>query len=197
MGLALVVGLHVLFVYALIAGIGIKSPLQKESRIDARVIDEPQRPPDDLPPMPSDPTQIIQVDTVLPVPRITIDDAVTTVVDPQPATPTDLGSGTAETTPAWISARVDPRHPLSQPPYPAIETRAGHEGTLTLALLISVDGRVADAKVTKSSGFPLLDQAAVNEAKRRWRLLPATRGGSAVEDWTMLRVVFRLDELQR
>ena len=81
-----------------------------------------------------------------------------------------------------------------QPPYPPSEIRSGHEGTLTLELLVRTDGKVIDARVRKSSGFPMLDEAAVNEAKRRWKLLPATRGGVAVEDWTRLSVVFRLDQ---
>jgi hypothetical protein len=38
----------------------------------------------------------------------------------------------------------------------------------------------------------LLDQSAVDEAKRRWRLQPATRDGVPFAQWHKLRVVFEL-----
>ena len=48
--------------------------------------------------------------------------------------------------------------------------------------------------MARSSGVSVLDEAAVMEAKRRWKLLPAMRGSAAVEGWTSLKVVFRLDQ---
>jgi protein TonB len=193
-GLAIVLALHVAFVYALMAGIGSRPPLPAEPMKADVILDRHDPLPPDPPQRPDDPTpRAIQNDPI-PEPHLVIDnppDAITNVVPEQFPSST---SGSGEVIPQIIPARVDPRRPLSQPPYPPAEIRANHEGALTLRILVRADGRVADARVAASSGYPLLDEAAVIEAKRRWRLLPATRGNQAVEDWTSLRVVFRLDQ---
>ena len=56
------------------------------------------------------------------------------------------------------------------------------------------NGRVGDARVVKSTGFEELDLAALAEAKRNWRLLPATRDGEPIAQWHRLRVTFKLNE---
>lgn len=193
MGLVPVVGLHALFIYALIAGLGFHRPATQEQPLEGRIIPEPLQAPVERPFAPSDPRQVLHFPMETPIPLPPIDDAVTSV-DASVDLPVDSGPGTAEVAPAFVAARVDPRRPLTQPPYPPGAIRSGHEGTLTLELRVRTDGKVIDARVMKSSGFPMLDEAAVNEAKRRWKLLPATRGGVAVEDWTRLSVVFRLDQ---
>lgn len=95
--------------------------------------------------------------------------------------------------PVLLGPRVDPARPLSQPGYPPQSIRADEEGTVTLELLVGLDGRVRDARVAKSSGHARLDAAAVTEALRRWRLVPATLDGRPVEHWHKLNVVFDLD----
>ena len=54
------------------------------------------------------------------------------------------------------------------------------------------NGRIGDVRVLKSAGSPTLDQSAVDEAKRRWRMLPATRDGEAYAQWHRLKVTFSL-----
>lgn len=192
MGLALVVGLHAVFVYALIAGLGLNRSLTQESP-PIRLIPQPDPlPSSEPPPATADPDLSSAFAVEVPIPDFRIEDPVA-VADPVPTVPVSQGSGTAVAVP-FLGPRVDPRHPLSRPPYPASSIRKEEEGTLTLAVLVGPDGRVNDAKVTLSSGFPALDEAAVIEAKRRWKLLPAMRGSAAVEDWTRLKVVFRLDQ---
>ena len=80
-----------------------------------------------------------------------------------------------------IAARIDPRHPLTQPDYPAGEIRQEHEGRVLLRLRVGPDGRVLAAEVVTSSGHPALDQAAVKTALRDWRLQPARQGITAIE----------------
>ena len=58
------------------------------------------------------------------------------------------------------------------------------------------NGRVGDARVVKSTGFEELDQSAIDEAKRNWRLMPATRDGVPIAQWHRLRVTFKLNEQQ-
>jgi protein TonB len=88
----------------------------------------------------------------------------------------------------------NPRRPLSQPPYPAASQRLGEEGKVILELYVLEDGRVGDATIIKSSGYPRLDQAAVEEAKRAWRLLPGTEDGRPKAMQHKLTVTFRIDQ---
>ncbi len=68
--------------------------------------------------------------------------------------------------------------------YPAQARREGIEGTVELGFILSADGRVQEAWVLRSSGFPILDEAAVQVVKQ-------AAPYPVVEDWpTVLR--FRL-----
>jgi len=82
----------------------------------------------------------------------------------------------------------------SRPPYPPSARRAGQEGRVVLLLQISETGDVVDASVAQSSGFPLLDNAAVKQALARWHFKPAMRGGKAVASAIRFAVVFKLNE---
>lgn len=94
--------------------------------------------------------------------------------------------------PTITPPRSDARRPLSQPPYPAAARRAGVEGTVELSLYVLANGRVGEAKVAQSSGSIELDDAAVKEALRTWRLLPQQIDGVAVAAWHNIAVTFRL-----
>jgi protein TonB len=78
-----------------------------------------------------------------------------------------------------------------RPPYPAIAQRRGWQGDVLLRVRVSPDGRAAGAVVQRSSGYDLLDQAAV-EAVRSWVFVPARQGGVAVAGFVSVPIVFRL-----
>lgn len=63
-----------------------------------------------------------------------------------------------------------------KPAYPSEAKRLKQEGTVVLALFINERGGLDKIEVVQSSGFPLLDQAAI-EAERRSRFSPASFGG--------------------
>ncbi len=79
------------------------------------------------------------------------------------------------------------------PDYPAESRRRGEEGVVRLSLRVGIDGQVEAAEVSVSSGFPRLDSAAV-EAARRWRFRPATQGGLPVAATLPTAVHFRLTD---
>ena len=101
--------------------------------------------------------------------------------------------GSAVVQPLIVGVQVDSRRPLSQPPYPPSEIRAGNTGTADIEVYVLPNGRVGDARIVKSTGFPALDQSALDEAKRKWRLTPATRDGVPFAQWHRLRVTFKLN----
>ena len=82
------------------------------------------------------------------------------------------------------SDAVTPARPLvNRPPfYPTEAVRRGIEGKLVLKLTISASGAVSRVEVAESSGYRMLDDAAV-AAVREWKFIPAQRGGQPVS-WT-------------
>jgi TonB family protein len=80
-----------------------------------------------------------------------------------------------------------------QPPYPKRARTMGWEGTVVLRVGVSADGTVAEVAIHKSSGYPLLDQAAVMAARSR-RFVPAKDGGFTTSSVAEVPVKFVLTE---
>lgn len=93
--------------------------------------------------------------------------------------------------PVHIGARADARDCV-RPDYPAKAARNGDTGTVSLALLIGVNGKVSDAKVERSSGFKELDRAAV-AALSMCTFKPATTDGVPEPAWSKMAYVWSLD----
>ncbi|MDE0032710.1 MAG: energy transducer TonB [Deltaproteobacteria bacterium] len=89
-------------------------------------------------------------------------------------------------TPARYARTVTPR-------YPRKARRAGWEGTTVLKVLVNVDGAPGRVTVDRTSGFDILDSAAV-KAVEHWRFHPARRGADAESSWVRVPVAFRLKE---
>ena len=79
-----------------------------------------------------------------------------------------------------------------KPGYPPASRRLGEQGVVVLAVLISADGQVVQARVDKSSGFERLDRAALN-AVQQWRFIPGKRNGVPAEMWHQQPVNFVLE----
>ena len=77
----------------------------------------------------------------------------------------------------------DPAHAILIPPYPIESLKAKEEGRVVLDLFVARNGRTLEAKVQTSSGFPKLDQAAVDTAMTSWRFKPATVDDMPVAMW--------------
>ncbi len=82
------------------------------------------------------------------------------------------------------------------PPYPLVARRLGMQGLVELDVLVSADGRAADVRIRRSSGFPALDAAALTTVRERWRFVPARRGAAAIESRVTVPIVFRLDGVE-
>ena len=76
------------------------------------------------------------------------------------------------------------------PAYPFISARRGEQGAAIVQLRVDETGRVAEAKVARSSGSSRLDQAAL-DAIRKWKFAPMARGSAPGGAWgeTELRFV--------
>jgi periplasmic protein TonB len=78
-----------------------------------------------------------------------------------------------------------------RPPYPAASRRLGEQGQVVVGVLIGVDGSARKAEIRQSSGYPRLDQAALNTALQ-WRYVPGRRGGVPEAMWFNVPINFVL-----
>ncbi len=79
------------------------------------------------------------------------------------------------------------------PRYPKAARKLGYEGLVTLLVSVDAAGQVQDVTVQTSSGYSMLDEAAL-KAIRQWHFEPARRFGIAVEGTLLVPVVFDLEE---
>jgi protein TonB len=76
--------------------------------------------------------------------------------------------------------RFDPNAQSSgsypMPQYPGIALRNGYQGTVEIQIEVDESGNVTAASVLKSSGYQVLDNAALKIVKERWRFPPGKPG---------------------
>jgi TonB family protein len=68
------------------------------------------------------------------------------------------------------------------PIYPRAAARRGEQGVTGVLIHLAQNGRVDDVKLERSSGYPLLDKAAL-DAFRRWRFAPLAPGTAPRGRW--------------
>jgi protein TonB len=83
---------------------------------------------------------------------------------------------------------------LNNPPpaYPLAARRRGIEGTVVIRAQVLEDGNCRQASLLRSSGYDMLDQAAL-AAVRAWRFVPARHGAQTVSAWIEVPISFRLN----
>jgi len=85
-----------------------------------------------------------------------------------------------------------PRYQLNTPPsYPGVARRRGQEGTVFLQVLVNGEGGVEDLEIETSSGFALLDRAAVSSVKK-WSFEPGRQNEKRIAMWVRVPVTFKL-----
>lgn len=142
--------------------------------------------PEKTPPPDAPPPAIVTTAVLPQAPQITV-----TPVPPAPVVAAPIAAPPAP--PAPIVPPDASAATLHNPPpaYPVESRRRHEEGTVRLRVVITVDGRVKDIAVARSSGFERLDRAALN-AVRHWRFSPGTQAGVPVEAVGTLSIPFRL-----
>jgi protein TonB len=78
------------------------------------------------------------------------------------------------------------------PAYPESARRRSEEGGVMLRVGVAADGTPIEVAVLKTSGYPVLDQAAALAVKQ-WRFVPATQAGRPVAAIAEVPVRFQLD----
>lgn len=196
--LGVIIGIHILFFIAMksgLAGHGVKlienivavdlpEPSKKE---DSK--EPPPPPPIDRPP-PMVPPPLIDLG-----PDTSDSSAIQNVVQ-APTKPVAAAAPPPKPAGPTQQASLDVRKmgDRIKPPYPSASRRLGEEGKVVLLVRIGVDGKVIDASVDQSSGFPRLDEAAQAHVVKYYRFKPAMSAGTPVETQVRVPISFKLEE---
>ncbi len=179
-----VIAIHIVIIYGLSLSMGYVDVPKFAKPIEAVFIPEST---DSKPePMPVvKPNIDLQQPVDEPVPQVAVDEPVAPPSD-MPASNIALAASTASAPSQDLKTtnRVEPT-------YPAISRRMGEEGQVQLRVLVDESGKPKDIQMLKSSGFPHLDDAAL-QAVRKWRFRAATDGSKNIMAWTQVAMTFKL-----
>lgn len=122
----------------------------------------------------------------------------TVIADPGPIEPStgDWPGATVDPPrprePVLTGSRIDPRYAAAlQPDYPPAMQRQGIEGVAIVRVLIGIDGRVKAVELVRADD-PAFFTATRRQALSRWRFVPASRDGIAIESWREMTVRFEI-----
>ncbi|HEV8688742.1 MAG TPA: energy transducer TonB, partial [Ideonella sp.] len=109
----------------------------------------------------------------------------------EPATPPapPAPAPTVRTIPSAAVSYLEPPAPV----YPRASRRQGEQGEVLLKVEIGADGRARQVLVSRSSGHPRLDDAAL-AAVRAARFKPYTENGVPQVVWTTVPIQFELEK---
>jgi len=90
------------------------------------------------------------------------------------------------------SGLAAPKYGENPKPFYPMEARdKGYQGDVVVKVEVLPNGQVGEVEVDKSSGYDILDQSAVTTVKK-WRFIPARKGGVAIPCWVNIPIKFRL-----
>jgi protein TonB len=205
-GIGIVIVLHVLVAYGIVTGLGKRMVTKLAEAVETKIIEEAAPPPPkEIPPPPPPPEMKappppfippVEVNVQAPPPQqSTI--AVSSAAKPasnelaKPQAPAAPPAPAANSNPVRVAAVAD-FNTCAKPEWPKASLRNEETGTVTLSFLIGADGRVADSKILKSSGFRDLDKAAVNGIGK-CRFKPGLVDGRPEQAWIQMQYVWTLE----
>jgi len=200
-GLALVILLHVLVIYALVTGLARKMVEVIKQPIETKIIEEVKPPPPpDMPPPPPPPKMVAPPPPFIPPPEVAVatppqQNTIAAVSNVKPDNPVFTRPQPPVTAPAQGPSRVNAVVDFStcaKPEYPRNSQRNEEQGTVTLRFLITLDGSVKEANIQKSSGFRELDKAALRGLSQ-CKFKPALVEGKPTETYSDVQYVWRLE----
>jgi len=192
-GVAFVIVLHALLVYALVNGLARKVVEVVKGPLETKIIQELKPPPPEPPPPP--PKLLAPPPPFIPPPEVNIAQAAPAqnTISAVSTTPPPPAPAPVQEAPKPAAAHVAPvvrSSSCREPEYPAAAARLGETGEVVLALLVGVNGRVVDSRIEKSSGSPRLDVAA-RQALSLCQFTPGTVDGQPEEAWGHIAYAFK------
>ena len=195
-GLLMVLALHAVLLWLIQSGLARQAITLTQESVEALLLTDaaPPPPPVAAPKTPPPKTPLppaIQPPTTTATPVITTPTA-PAISNAAPVAPTQ---STAPPTPSpsiRTGAAIQPGASCAKPDYPSASRRLEEEGTVSLKFLIGADGRVLQAEIEKTSGFPRLDEAARN-ALSKCQFRPGTLDGRPEQSWASIKYTWRLE----
>ena len=203
-GIAGALVIHIVLLVALLQYAPVRRAIAKVTPIMVSVI-TPAKP--EVPPPP--PKQLIPK-------RIIRTEAPPPVVERVPEPPPPVVESTTAVSPITVPVVTAPAAPVAEtviapapppvipprfnadylqnpaPAYPALARRMHEQGRVLIRVLVSVDGMPERIELKASSGYPRLDQSAL-ETVRNWKFVPARQGSEKVAAWVVVPITFTLD----
>lgn len=144
-------------------------------------------------PRPQVPQQVVQTPPRTPPTHVEVLNDDPSPIDPyvEEVTLDDppIGELVVDTGPSFVQLSADVAPP---PSYPTQAIRLRQQGLVMLRVLVDEAGRPAEVAIESSSGFRVLDEAAMKVVKKRWHFVPATRDGAPIQAWALVPVSFEL-----
>jgi protein TonB len=195
----IVVIIHVLFFWVLASGLGAKIVEVVIAPVQTKIIED--TPDEDKPPPP--PPEMDQPPPYVPPPDFAIEapaatgptTAITNTTTERPTVaPVPVAKPVEHQVVRTPPSTQGKGARITQAEYPPSSRRAGEAGTVTLTICVSESGRPTDVKVRQSSGFEKLDEAAVKDVQRNWKLVPGKEDGKPVPMCSDFKVTFKLTD---
>jgi protein TonB len=180
----LILGLHAIVIYAIAMSLGVVKIPEFAQDMEAVIIDAPQT--EEVKPVEVKP-ELAELTPDVPMPEAIPEIPPEIEVEAPPVVENAIAT-TPEAAPEVENLAVSNR---VNPVYPPASRRAGEQGVVMLRVLVNENGRPGDVQVTQSSGFPKLDQAAL-DAIKKWTFKPAKNGATPILSWTRVQVKFEL-----
>lgn len=194
----MVLALHAVLLWLIQSGLARQAITLTQESVEALLLTDAAPPPPavapkTLPLKTPSPPPVIQPPTTTTAPVITTP-TTPAITNTAPVTPIQ---STAPPTPSptpsiRTGASIQPGASCAKPDYPSASRRLEEEGTVSLKFLIGADGRVLQAEIEKTSGFPRLDEAARN-ALSKCQFRPGTIDGKAEQSWASIKYTWRLE----
>jgi len=197
-GFSLVVLLYVVIIYALVNGLARKIVDVIKPPVETKIVEEHKPPPPPEAPPPPPPKLLVPPPPFIPPPEIQIaappqaaPTITTTTKAPPPAPMVIAKPAPTVSRPATPASLDRGRCPTPEPAYPMASRRNQETGTLTLRILVNVDGTPSKVEIASSSGHVRLDEAA-----KSWIMScpfkPSTADGKAQAGWATQVYTFTL-----
>jgi periplasmic protein TonB len=189
-----VIILHIGIVWAFYTGLAGKLVQKIIPPVEIAQIDKPK----DVDKPPPPPPKLEEVKPFVPPPEFVDIQAAPQVTNAitdtsQVARPAPPVAVAAPVQHARTAIAQDPKHPLhiGEDYYPDASKRAGEEGRCVVTVTVAADGRITNAAIQQTSGFPRLDEACLKGVKDQ-RMKPATEDGKPVETTASLPIQWKL-----
>jgi len=174
-----------------------QAPVAHEDIIVPNWEEPKELPPPPPPPPPVRPQTVAQHVDPRPIP---IADPPPIVYDDQAVAVDEKAEAVPELPPNTFTETVE-ASPFQQlavavgtaPAYPRPAIQRNMQGTVMLRVHVDASGKPIEVSIEQSSGFRLLDEAALKHVKARWKFVPAQANGQAVEAWGLVPVEFVLE----